>query len=344
MNLLPLDRNNNFDLIRLAAALQVALMHSSEHLKAPLPIADFLRHFPGVSIFFYISGMMVTASVCRRSLGDYAEARFRRIYPALLLAFLMTVVILIAFGQIGLGELRDPVFWAWVASQLTLFQVFNPDMFRDFGVGVVNGSLWTIPVEVGFYLILPVLFFFAKGSRTAASLLFAIGAVITFPIGYLLQPLPETPILKLMAFSPLAHFWLFALGGLTYLHWDRIKPLVARVHWLAPLAAYVAFVSIFDTSGMIGAAIGAVMLCATVLSLGMGAPAVAGLLRGYDISYGLYLYHMLAINTLLVLGVTGWTGTILDLTVAITVAALSWHFIESPILRRKTSRPAMATV
>lgn len=339
--MLPLDRNNNFDLIRLGAALQVALLHSTGHLEAAFPIADFLRQFPGVPIFFYISGMMVTASACRRPLRDYAEARFRRIYPALILAFAMTLAILVAFGQIGPAEIRDPVLWAWMLGQVTVVQVFNPDMFRDFGIGVVNGSLWTIPVEVGFYIILPVLLFVARGNRKAATLLFALGAVVTFPIGYALNPLPENLILKVVAVSPLAHFWLFALGGMTYLHWDRIKPLVARVHWLLPLAAYIAY-SYLKPPGMLGEAIGSVLLCAAVLWLGMGAPVRAHMLKGNDISYGLYLYHMLAVNSLLVLGVMGWTGVLVALALSIGVAFLSWRYVESRVLHR--ARPLTAAV
>jgi peptidoglycan/LPS O-acetylase OafA/YrhL len=337
----PLDRNNNFDLVRLAAALQVALLHSTGHLEAALPIRGFLEHFPGVPIFFFISGLMVTASACRRDLRDYAGARFRRIYPALFLAFAMTLVMLSAFGQVGPAEIRDPVFWAWAAGQLTLVQVFNPEMFRDFGVGAVNGSLWTIPVEVGFYMILPVLLFIARGRRGWATALFAIGVLVSFPIGYALELDHEAGIAKFLYVTPLAHFWLFGLGGLTYLHWDRIKPVVDRVHWALPVVAYLAFIFV-QPDGIVGAAIGSVMLCAAVLWLGTGAPVVVGILRGNDISYGLYLYHMLAVNALLVLGFMGWPGVVVALALSIAVALLSWRYVERIVLRRgRRSSPTL---
>ena len=329
----PLDRNNNFDLVRLCAALQVAVLHSTGHLEAALPIRGFLEHFPGVPIFFYISGMMVTASAFRRSVRDYAEARFRRIYPAMFLAFVMTVAILSAFGQLGPAEIAGPVFWLWCLGQLTVVQVFNPEMFRDFGVGAVNGSLWTIPVEIGFYVILPVLLFVARGRRDLATVLFALGVIVSLPIGYVLDLDHEAGLGKYLYVTPLAHFWLFALGGMTYLHWDRIKPVVDKVHWALPLVAFVGFTFV-KPEGFTGFAVGSLMLCAAVLWLGMGAPVVAGVLRGNDISYGLYLYHMLAVNALLELGFMGWPGVLVALVLSIAVALLSWRYVESVVLHR----------
>ena len=53
-------RPNNFDLIRLAAALQVVLLHSIENLGLRLPAAMVpLTWFPGVPVFFVLSGYLI---------------------------------------------------------------------------------------------------------------------------------------------------------------------------------------------------------------------------------------------------------------------------------------------
>lgn len=340
-----MDRNNNFDVIRLVAALQVAFLHSAEHFHVPLGgLGRFLDLFPGVPVFFYMSGMMVTASAMRRPLKDYAEARARRIVPALWMALALALVILIAFGQVGAREAQDPVFWLWVGSQLTVFQVFNPDLFRDFGVGVVNGSLWTIPVEVGFYLILPLLLFFSRKDRRISSILFAVGALVTFAIGYYAdQVRHEILFAKLLYATPLAHFWLFALGALTYLHIDRLKPLIARLPWWAPLAAYIVFAYVVQPflPGILGAGIRALLLCSCALWAGLGAPVVVGVLRGNDISYGLYVYHMLVVNTLVALGYAGVGPIVVALAVSVVIAVLSWRYLEQIVLRRRPARAAV---
>mgnify|MGYP001238677287 CR=1 FL=1 len=61
---------NNFDLLRLFAALQVALEHSSVHLQHSYAILDMLALFPGVPIFFFLSGYLIFGSYVLVSEGQ----------------------------------------------------------------------------------------------------------------------------------------------------------------------------------------------------------------------------------------------------------------------------------
>ena len=54
--------NNNFNLIRLFAALQVAIVHSAGYLNIDIQYLKFLDLFPGVPIFFFISGFLIIKS------------------------------------------------------------------------------------------------------------------------------------------------------------------------------------------------------------------------------------------------------------------------------------------
>lgn len=60
---------NNFDLLRLLAATQVAILHITTHLKTPFPeqVVNILEWFPGVPIFFAISGYLIAMSYDRSS-------------------------------------------------------------------------------------------------------------------------------------------------------------------------------------------------------------------------------------------------------------------------------------
>lgn len=59
-----ISRENNFDLIRLFAALQVLLGHGINHLQilGYDEILDVISFFPGVMVFFVISGFLITRS------------------------------------------------------------------------------------------------------------------------------------------------------------------------------------------------------------------------------------------------------------------------------------------
>ena len=57
-------RKNNYDLIRLVAALQVVMHHMIEHLNIHIDHASYsytlFKAFPGVPIFFFISGFVIS--------------------------------------------------------------------------------------------------------------------------------------------------------------------------------------------------------------------------------------------------------------------------------------------
>jgi peptidoglycan/LPS O-acetylase OafA/YrhL len=63
------------------------------------------------------------------------------------------------------------------------------------------------------------------------------------------------------------------------------------------------------------------------------------ILRGNDISYGVYIYHMIVVNCAVALG---YTHNVIWLLVVflVTIAAgyLSWILIESKALKMKTTR------
>ena len=61
LNLSTRLRSNNFDLIRLLAAMQVAVSHANGHLESELSI-PLLSYFPGVPIFFLVSGFLICLS------------------------------------------------------------------------------------------------------------------------------------------------------------------------------------------------------------------------------------------------------------------------------------------
>ena len=59
---MKISRENNFDLIRLLAAFQVLIWHGSVHFELSETLYDILvviYHFPGVPIFFTISGFFI---------------------------------------------------------------------------------------------------------------------------------------------------------------------------------------------------------------------------------------------------------------------------------------------
>ena len=71
---------NNFDLLRILAATQVLYFHTIFHLKINAPSWSLVfQDFPGVPVFFVISGYLVSASYER---SESSDALFREQVPS----------------------------------------------------------------------------------------------------------------------------------------------------------------------------------------------------------------------------------------------------------------------
>lgn len=345
---------NNFDLIRLVAASEVAIRHAVHHLSPEREsglLFWILDLIPGVPIFFFLSGFLISRSWERSpSVPSYARNRMLRLVPALWLCTGLTLVMLFSTGFLASVDWEPWMLGAWLVCQSTVFQFWNPDFLRGFGCGVVNGSLWTISVEIQFYCVLVLLYLGLRrlGARrfdatiVALVLLFGAANQWKFAVQSSLDTALGSEIAgKLFLASFVPWFYMFLLGVLAQRHAASIVPWARRYRWA--IIGSTAGVIIVCKDGF-GVAMGnylpaplVPLLGCCVLSLAYSSPGLSHrILGGNDVSYGVYIYHMPIVNLALWLGGMGSMSAIV-LTMAMTavVSVLSWRFIEQPFLRRK---------
>ena len=148
--------SSDLNLIRLFAALQVALVHSAGYLNVDIQYLKFLDLFPGVPIFFFISGFLIIKSfkkIKSNKLKNFFYNRILRIYPGLYFCFFLSLVSILYSQYLKNVDINYSQLFIWLITQISFFQFYNPDFLRGYGVGVLNGSLWTISVEIQFYLL-----------------------------------------------------------------------------------------------------------------------------------------------------------------------------------------------
>lgn len=157
-----LRRNNNFDLLRLAAAVFVFLSHCFG-LRQSGP--DWLYQVTGhryvfsdlgLIIFFSISGFLVCRSlVTSRSIKQYLRNRFLRLWPAFAVCTLFTVLVIgMVFTTLSPGDyLSHPQTVNYLLRNSTLLSSTHwlPGVFDGMAI---NASIWTIPIEVRLYILL----------------------------------------------------------------------------------------------------------------------------------------------------------------------------------------------
>src|SRR3954453_4531196 len=109
------QHTNNFDLIRLLAALQVLYEHSAGWLKLPripAPTSYAVALFPGVAVFFVIRAFLVTRSYLdsRSGAAGYFARRALRIYPGLWVDIVVILAMLAIAGALPLSQLTGEMF------------------------------------------------------------------------------------------------------------------------------------------------------------------------------------------------------------------------------------------
>jgi peptidoglycan/LPS O-acetylase OafA/YrhL len=315
------DRRNNFDLLRILAALQVAIIHGVLHLNIePNALTSVIQIFPGVPIFFVISGYLVSASFERSDLRAYFIKRALRIYPGLWACLAVSMASVYLISGIDFTAL-------WVLAQLTIVQFYNPDYLREYGVGVLNGSLWTIPVELQFYLCLPVLYWLLRSNK---SLLVAIIlGVIANQVFVWFAWRSDALLVKLANVSLAPFLYMFLIGVILQRNTGVVRKLLAgKLHiWIAIYLAQSGLLwSLgFNVGGNLINPVSETILAMLVVSAAYSRP----IHLPADLSYGLYLYHMPVANAMLELG---YSSLLTMLAISIGLAWLSWVIVERPAL------------
>ena len=358
------NRLNNFDLIRLLAAVQVVVTHAIGHTPLVMQLSPWGRQLfealmllPGVPVFFVISGFLIAKSFERNpaDVAGYFWRRGLRIFPALWVCLLVTLAVLGGFGFLQGEFLFSKTFAAWLAGQVSFLQFYNPEHFRGFGIGVANGALWTITVELQFYVFIPIIHYLTTARPLVRKWLVAALFFISFasycvmdhqvngPAGFSGAPIAY----KLLHVTLIPHLWMFLLGILIHWNFDRLRPWLEG-RFLPYLLGYAAFMALLVTLidhrslpfylAYLPSRI--LLALATIAAAYSARPLSQKLLGGTDISYGIYIYHSIVINVMVQLGWMGSFGAVTAVFVAsVGLALLSWHLVEKPALACKAASP-----
>jgi len=339
----PALKINNFDLIRLVAALQVLVHHSIDLLSldrqaAPVALLSaVMRFFPGVPVFFFVSGFLISkAYESSPALAGYARNRALRIYPALITCVLLSLSALFALGYLPRSSAQTGQLLIWTLAQTTFVQFYNPDFMRDFGVGVT--------VELQFYVAVPILYRLLdlkRNKRDGLLVILTLAFVGLNQLYWMAGPEDHPSVaLKLAGVFFAPWFYMFLCGMLAQRHFEQLHALLAgRALWAG--ATYVVLATLARANFNVGLSndihpLLFVVLAAFVFSLAYSAPTLSDrLLQRQDISYGIYIYHMPFVNVLLFMGMKGQSALGITLTASVLVAAVSWRLIERPCLALK---------
>lgn len=324
--------HNNFDALRLGAALLVLFSHQLFFLGRTQPkLEGFTLGELAVMVFFVISGYLVAASWYRDPhLVRFLLRRFLRIWPALAAATLV-----IALAAVLVTTLPPRAYFGdatrhFIARNLQLHIVYQlPGVFADArqaGMRAVNGSWWSIPLETRCYLLLAALGLIGLRRRWVSVLALAVAGYLCF------RTLPGHP--RANALHHIKHLCeVFFVTGICARQF-AVGAARHRLLWLCIGAVLL----------VAGLAMGGhdlvtwVVLTPLVLVAGsLSTPWIRAAGRFGDLSYGIYVYAYFVQQ----LTVRYWPGgtfagsLVVAMVVTVALAWCSWHAVEAPSLQLK---------
>jgi peptidoglycan/LPS O-acetylase OafA/YrhL len=339
--------------IRLGLAIAVTIAYSSPIggicCTPMVPLnPDVTLGSAAVGAFFAISGLLVTMSAVRHSAAEYLAARARRIFPALVVALVVTALILAPAiyimmngGLIGFALTGESGALTYVARHLLLGFDLQRSISDIFYPGAwLNISLWTIPIVLRFYLVVLGLVLLGRRFGLARVMGVALCVSALLVVMQLVRPELVASILnEYMTSDHVVTIFPFLFGALVGTLADRI-----RVSHVVGIGAIVVLVGATVASGVVFRTIG-------YGSLALVIPYVAWLLPPkpfrwftHDLSYGTYLWAVPVQQTLAFVGLNAFgllPFTLLSILCTLPFAAASWFLVERRFLNTKNRYEAV---
>ena len=209
-----------------------------------LTLAGFLAYgYLGVELFFVLSGFCLAYPILRHperphDWKRYFYNRARRIYPAYWGALLLLSALAVLIAHAHVAALLESRILVLPPLRRFCLSLVNPE--TD-----LNGSFWTLKIELRWYLLLPLLLVLHR--RTKSVGLMGLAAVVSVAYALTLGAHPESKISNLVSPLPLylplfvAGIWIaevFALGRPTRLE----AALIRHARWGAGLSCLIVWI------------------------------------------------------------------------------------------------------
>jgi peptidoglycan/LPS O-acetylase OafA/YrhL len=331
-----MNNNNCFDFLRIVFAVNILLAHLGElsQNKNLHFLSNYTNAIIGIKGFFVISGFLVAKSYLNTpSLNQYFIKRVKRIVPAYIFVLLLTVLVLAFFGKYSFLEYFKDInvykYLGWNLVFLNFLHPCLPGLFENNLICAVNGSLWTLKVEEGFYIVLPFIFYIIKKVKKPFIVLITI-YFLSLLYWFLMDDYFNKPLLAKQLPGYLAYF---VVGIFLYLNLDFVLKNNKKLLLIAISTLTISHYMDLNSNVFYPAVFGTLVIIAAYSLSFLNNFGKFG-----DFTYGIYIYHFPIIQLFRQYNLFERYNPILmaSYVIAITFlfAAFSWYYIEKRFLDR----------
>ena len=265
------------------------------------------------------------------SLTDYYWKRFLRIFPAYVTLIMFFSIFLFFESENDAESYFSYDLFRYIFFNLIFLNFIGPELpgvFSDNLIQAVNGSLWTLKIEVMFYILVPFLYKISSKFCPLVVMLFVfIMSVVYVEVMNGLYLDTGNGFYHKLSYQLPGQLMYFVSGILAYLYYGFIKKYSLYFLVMAICIFYFNIVML-----------DAIALTVFLIFLFMFLPFSLDFSRIGDLSYGVYIYHFPIIQILVSNNYLTDSPKALVLTtyiITFIMAFISWNVIEKKSLLLK---------
>lgn len=334
-NNIPDFNENCFDIIRLIAAVIVMFSHSFKWFgyEKPAFMLFLTDGSVGVIILYALSGYLTYASYDRivkknGSVWLFWYKRIVRICPL----YLLSCVFMIIIDAIRYVEISSVTYIIRRLLNIATFGlIYVPN-------GITNGVIWSLRVEIVFYFIVPFVYYLLNNKHIG---IWIITVIVLWQFNVwdssFIAAIGEIPLINIFSRidNPMLFIYEFLIGSMFYCHKEKMVGFFGRKKVIVPVAIlFTIWTFLYDKCGIVekfgemhNPVYGFII---PFITLGLGY-AFGKLRLKFDISYAIFLFHMLIISELLRVTSGGLLWLAASWVLVILVSFAMHYGFEKPV-------------
>ena len=287
-----------------------------------------------VKAFFILTGFLTFYSYFKRpGTKEFAKRRFKRLVPSYAFVIMLSFLACSLISEYSFSEyFSSPQSFKYLISNLLFLNFLCPDLpgvFTNNLSPAVNGSLWTMKVDIMFYVTVPLLYYLFRKYPKRWVLLAILAITILYNEIFEYLYIHSGNSLYLVLKRQIGGQYIYFLVGMCiYFYYQQIH---SQRRWLLPISVIIFLVGSYYHSWEY---VTAFCYAVIIMELSLNTKILSRFSEVPNITYGLYLFHFPVIQTLLHFKVNEWSHTgccMLTLAIVTLLSIMSYQLIEKRI-------------